>query len=145
MYQGNELLQTSPHRKSYAQMAASASPQVRKENTWTEVTISSRKKANTTPKFEPEKRKIIFRREDLSPQKSEADLMLVLNETLHRAGIPTYIRFSRVGYSQSGAISGLLTEKSSAEQLVNNHSNILIRALKAVNPGIIRIEALECW
>ncbi len=145
MYQENELLQTSPHRKSYAQMATSASPKVRKENTWTEVTNSSRKKANITSKFEPKKRKIIFRREDLSPQKSEVDLMLALNEALQRAGIPTYTRFSRVGYSQFGVISELLTKKSSAEQLVNNHSNILIRAAKAVDPGVIGVEALERW
>ena len=137
-------LPTSPPRKSYAQMAASGSPKVTTENAWTEVTGSSRKqKANTPPKVEPEKRRIIFRREALSSQKSEADLMLALNEALQKAGIPTYIRFSRVGYLQSGVISALLTEKSSADQLVCNHSNILIRAAKAVDPGVIGVEALE--
>ncbi len=138
----------NPPRKSYAQMAASGSPKIATEKAWTEVTGSSqRRKAKmpNTPKVEPDKRRIIFRREALSPQKSEADLMLALNESLQKAGIPAYTRFSRVGYSQSGAISALLTEKSSAEQLVNNHSNILIRAAKAVDAGVIGVEALERW
>ncbi len=127
-------------------MAAAGFPKVTRENAWTEITGSSRKqKANTPPKVEPEKRRIIFRRKALSFQKSEADLMLALNEALQKAGIPTHIRFSRVGYSQSGAISALLTEKSSTEQLVCNHSNMLIRTAKAVDPGVIGVEALVRW
>ena len=139
---------TDPPRKSYAQMAASSSPKITTEKAWTEVTGSSRRRKATTPstpKFEPEKRKVIFRREVLSPQKSEADLMLALNKSLQKAGIPTYTRFSKVGYSQSGAISALLTEKSSAEQLVSNHLNIFIRATKTVDAGVIGVEVLERW
>ena len=48
-------------------------------------------------------------------------------------------------YLQSGAISTLFTEKSSAEQLVGNHSIILIRAAKTVDAGVIGVEALERW
>ncbi len=69
--------------------------------------------------------------------------MLVLNESLQKAGIPVYTRFSRVGYSQSGAISALLMEKSNAENLVKDHSNMLIRAAKSVDEKVIGIETLE--
>ena len=87
---------TSPLRKSYAQMAASVSPKVTTENAWMEATGSSRKqKANTPQKVEPEKRRVIFRRATTSPEKPEADLMLVLNEALQRVNLPAYIRFSR--------------------------------------------------
>lgn len=96
-------------------------------------------------KVEPEKRKVIFRREVLSPRKSEADLMLSFNESPQKAGVPAYTQYSRVGYSQSRAISALLTEKSSAGQLISNHSNILIRAAKAIDEGVIGVEALERW
>lgn len=88
---------------------------------------------------------MIFRRESTSARKSEADLMLILNESLQKAGIPTYNRFSRVGYSQSGAISALLTEKSNAENLVRDHSNMLIRAAESVDEKVTSIEALERW
>ena len=138
----------NPPHKSYAQIAASGSPKIAIEKAWTKVTSSSYRQKATTPnipKVEPEKRRIIFCREALSPQKSEADLMLALNKSLQKAGIPAYTRFSRVGYSQSGAISTLLTEKSSVEQLVKNHSNIIIRTAKAVDAGVIGVEALERW
>ena len=139
---------TGPSRKSYAQIVASSSARSATENAWTEVTGGNRKRKSTTPnlpKLEPEKRRVIFRRESASSQKSEADLILVLNESLQKAGIPAYIRFSRVRYSQPGAISALLTEKSSAEDLVKDHSNMLIRAAKSVDKKVIGIEALERW
>lgn len=53
-----------PTRKSYTQMAASGSPKITTEKAWTEVTGSSRRRKATTsstPKVEPEKRRVIFR------------------------------------------------------------------------------------
>ncbi len=96
-----------------------------------------------TPKVELAKRKIIFCREALLPQKSEADLMLALNKLLQKAKIPAYTRFSIVRYLQSGTIFALLIKKSHTEQLINNHSNILIRTAKVVDMGVIRVEFLE--
>lgn len=71
--------------------------------------------------------------------------MLVLNESLQRVGIPAYVRFSKVGHYQSGAISGLLTEKSNAEDLIRDHSATLIQAAKLVDYGVIGVEALKRW
>ena len=133
---------------SYAQVAASNVTQSTSNSSWTEVTSSYRKrkgKAASPPKVEPEKRRLIFRKQANSPQKSEADLMLVLNESLQRAGVPAYVRFGRVGYSQSGVISGLLTERSNAEDLIKQHSNMFIRSAKSVDEGVIGVEALERW
>lgn len=71
--------------------------------------------------------------------------MLVLNESLQKTGVPAYTRFLRVGYAQSGAISALFTEKSSAEDLVKEHSNVLIRAAMSTYESIIGVKALERW
>lgn len=46
---------------------------------------------------------------------------------------------------QFGAISALLTKKSSVEQLDCNHSNILMRDAKLVDSDVIGIEASERW
>ena len=73
----------NPPYKSYAQIAASGSPKIATKKAWTKVIGNSYRRKATTPnmsKVEPEKQRIIFRREALSPQKSEADLMLALNE-----------------------------------------------------------------
>lgn len=55
------------------------------------------------------------------------------------------LRFCRVGYAQSGAISAFLKEKASAEDLVKEHSNVLIRAAKSIDEAVIGVEALERW
>ena len=44
-----------------------------------------------------------------------------------------------------GAISGLLTEKSNAEDLLRDHATTLIRAAKLVDKRVIGFEALERW
>ena len=61
---------TNPSQKSYAQIAASSSAKNAMDNSWTEVTNSSRKKkgnSSNPPKLELEKRRVIFRREPVSP------------------------------------------------------------------------------
>ena len=50
-----------------------------------------------------------------------------------------------MGYSQLGAISGLFTERSNVEDLIKQHSNMLIQAAKLINKRVIGIEALEKW
>ena len=91
---------TGPIRKSYAQIATSSSTKSAIENAWTEVTGGNQKQKSTIPnlpKMEPERRRVIFRQEPTSLEKSKADLMFILNESLQKAGIPAYTQFSRVG------------------------------------------------
>lgn len=66
-------------------------------------------------------RRILFPRNP-GQEKSEADLILALNEALQQVGEETYIRFTRVRYAPSGAISALLTEKADAGELIPRRS-----------------------
>ena len=70
--------------------------------------------------------------------------MLVLSKALQKAGESAFIRFSRVSYSQSGAISALLTEKADAVELLKTRKNTLIRAAKMIDTAVIGAEALQC-
>ena len=79
------------------------------------------------------------------PQKSESNLILLLNNSLQKTGLPAYMRLMRVSYSQSGAISGLLIERYNVEDLIKQHSNMLIRAPKLIDEGVIGVEMLEKW
>ncbi len=90
-------------------------------------------------------KKILFPRETSAHRMSEADLMLVLNEVLQKAGEGLHTRFCRVRYSPSGAISALLTEKANAGVIISRLSNVLIRAAKSVNPAVVGVEVLEHW
>lgn len=120
---------------------------------WTKVSYKKRK-IGITPKAKielrgrkrgPKKRKVIFWRESGALQKSEEDLILVLNKSLQKTGASIYIKFCQVGYAQSGAILVLFKEKASAEDLVKEHFNILIKAVKSIDKAIIKMEVLEHW
>lgn len=90
-------------------------------------------------------RRILFPREEGQSKMFEEDIMLAFNEALQKAGEPTSIRFSRVSYLQSRAISALLTEKGDAIELLKTRTNVLIRAAKTVDGAVIGAEALEHW
>ena len=78
-------------------------------------------------------------------QKSEADLILTLNKLLQKARVLAYIRFSKMRYLQSRAISALLTKKSNAEKLINSYLNILIKAAKSIDKRVVGVEVFEHW
>lgn len=77
-------------------------------------------------KQEPDKRQILFPRTEAQPKRSEEDIMLTLNKALQKVGELASIRFSGVGYSQSGVISTLSTKKTDATELLKSRINILI-------------------
>ena len=115
-------------KRNYASVAASKPAQA-PEHPWTQVVYKNRKQQVTKPnvkKLEPTQRRILFPREEAQPKRSEEDIMLALNEALQKAGEPVSVRFGRVGYSPSGAISALLTEKSDAVELLKTRNNVLI-------------------
>lgn len=94
---------------------------------------------------EPGGRRILFPKQEAKPKKSEEDIILALNEALQKAGESASIRISRIGYSQSGAISALLTEKADTRELLKKHKNILIRAVQTIDVAVVGAEALEHW
>lgn len=75
----------------------------------------------------------------------EADLILVLNEALARAGKGVDIQFSQVKYLLSGEVSALLTKKANARLLISQLSNVFIWASKTVDAAMIEVEILEYW
>lgn len=144
-----QLSSTNTPRRNYASVAASQPAQT-PENPWTQVVYKSRKtnaqkSAKPTAKIEHQGRRILFPREVTENQKSEADLMLVLNEALQKAGEGPDARFSRVRYAPSGAVSALLTEKANAGLLIPRLSNVLIREAKTIDSAIVGAEVLEHW
>lgn len=135
-------------KQSYATVAA-AQPTETPSQAWTKVTYNNRKngvqKSPTLVKAEHYGRRILFPRKNGSHLKSEADLMLALNEALQKAGVESKVRFCRVRYAPSGLISALLTEKANANMLLPQRSNLLIRAAKTVDDAVIGVEVLEQW
>ena len=131
---------------SYAAIVASKPAQAASQP-WIKVSYKNRKNGSKKPVAQSEQRghRILFPRKDGSQFKSEADIMLALNEALQKAGVESKTRFIRVKYAPSGSISAFLTEKSDATMLLPQRSNMLIRAAKAIDDVVIGIEILEHW
>ena len=106
-------------KRNYASVAASKPAQA-PEHPWTQVVYKSRKQPATKPnvKVEDQGRRILFPRV-LGQQKSEADLMLALNEVLQKAGKRLDTCFIRVKYTPLEAILALLTEQANARLLIS--------------------------
>ncbi len=83
------------------------------------------------------------KKKKVQPKKSKEDIILALNEALQKSREPATVQFNKVGYSKSGAILALLTEKADAKELLETRRNILIRVSKAVDAVVIGAEALE--
>ena len=62
---------------------------------------------------------------------------------LQKTEILVYVRFNKVCYSQSDAISGLPIERFNMEDLIKNYLNILIWTIKSMNKKVIGVEAFE--
>ena len=95
--------------------------------------------------MEQQGKRILFPQEISGQQKSEADLILALNKALQKLGEEPYIRFCRVNYAPSDAISAPLTKKMDAGLLIPWRANLLIQAAKSVNVAVVGIEVLENW
>lgn len=122
--------------RSYATVAA-AKPAQNPERPWTKVSYGNQRQDTAKPPPTTTKqrgRRILFPRKIEGQQKSEADLMLVLNEALQKAGIDPKVRFCRIRYA-------LLTEKADAAMLLPQGSNLLIRAAKSVDDAVVGVEA----
>ena len=64
---------------------------------------------------------------------------------LKEAKAPVHIRAERVSYSASGSISVLLKLKAYTGMLFPLYKNNLIKAVKAVDPAVVGVEAIEQW
>lgn len=133
-------------QRSYATVAA-AKPVKAPSQPWIKVSYENRRNGSKKPSAQLEKRgcRILFPRKDRGQFKSEADIILALNEALQKAGIKPKIRFTRVKYAPSGSISALLTEKADATMLLPQQSNMLIRAAKTIDDAVIGVKVLEQW
>lgn len=74
---------------------------------------------------------------------SKANLILVLNKTLQKAGEKVDIRFSQVKYALLGAVFVLLTKKVNARLLISRLLNAFIWAAKIVDIAVVGVEVLE--
>ena len=95
---------------------------------------------------EPSQRRIILQRQKNADKKTNLpNLLLALNKAMKEWGLPDHIRLIKLGYSETGALSGILTDKATATMLIPHYSDALIKVAIQHDTNIIGISQAEEW
>jgi hypothetical protein len=91
-------------------------------------------------------RKVIFPRDGCTPHPlgNEMDIPSEVNRALKKAGVPNHIRLDRLRRNEKGVLTGLVGDRTNAEQFLKYGELILMAARKA-DPGVIAVESNETW
>ena len=89
--------------------------------------------------------RIIFQRvQKASVSRADrADLILAMNKVLTAQGLLLFVWVLNAGYSMAGAVSALLREGAVSTMLVPKYSDVLLTAVRAVDPEITAVETSE--
>ena len=122
----------------------------KKGNGFTEVKRQQQKKEELRPvppgQNSMEKRRVTFKRDHGLPltQKKDLDISSEVNRALFEAKVPHFVRIQGVTKNTRGCLSTITTPGATAEMLIR-YREIVIRAARKVDAGILDIEMNELW
>jgi len=93
-----------------------------------------------------EKRRVTFKRDNGLPlsQKKDLDISSEVNRALFEAKVPHFVRIQGVTKNTRGCLSTITTPAATAEMLIR-YREIVIKAARKVDAGIVDIESNELW
>jgi len=93
-----------------------------------------------------EKRRVTFKRDNGLPlsQKKDLDILSEVNRALFEAKVPYFVRIQGVTKNTRGCLSTITTPGATAEMLIR-YREIVIKAARKVDAGIVDIETNELW
>ena len=93
-----------------------------------------------------EKRRVTFKRDNGLPlsQKKDLDISSEVNRVLFEAKVPYFVRIQGVTKNTRGCLSTITTPGATAEMLIR-YREIVIKAARKVDTGIVDIETNELW
>jgi len=93
-----------------------------------------------------EKRRVTFKRDNSLPlsQKKDLDISSEVNRALFEAKVPYFVRIQGVTKNTQGCLSTITTPAATAEMLIR-YREIVIKAARKVDAGIVEIEINEIW
>jgi hypothetical protein len=91
-------------------------------------------------------RKVIFPRDGCTPHPpgNEMDIHSEVNRALKKAGVPDHIRLDKLRRNEKGVLTGLVGDRTNAEQFLQ-YNNIILLAARKADPGVIAVESNETW
>jgi len=93
-----------------------------------------------------EKRRVTFKRDNGLPlsQKKDLDISSEVNRALFEAKVPHFVRIQGVTKNTRGCLWTITTPAATAEMLIR-YREIVIKAARKVDAGIVDIETVELW
>jgi len=93
-----------------------------------------------------EKRRVTFKRDNGLPlaQKKDLDISSEVNRALFESKVPHFVRIQGVTKNTRGCLSTITTPAATAEMLIR-YREIVIKAVRKVDAGIVDIESNELW
>lgn len=110
------------------------------ENGWTKVVNGKRK-----PKKHPHgQRRVLLFRNVRSHSCDPRDTMFEVNKTLAHARAHVTIRLIKMGYTDKGNLTGVLSENACANELLN-YAPVVMGAVRKLDPEVAYMEKTEKW
>jgi len=122
----------------------------KKGDGFTEVRRSQQKREEMKPvppgQNSMEKRRVTLKRDNGLPlsQKKDLDISSEVNRALFEAKVPHFVRIQGVTKNTRGCLSTITTPGATAEMLIK-YREIVIKAARKVDAGIVDIETNELW
>jgi len=138
-----------PEQRQQQQQQLSGHQQKMKGEGFTEVK-RQQKKEKVKPVFpgqnSMEKRRVTFKRDNGLPlsQKKDLDISSEVNRALFDAKVPHFVCIQGVTKNTLGCLSTITTRGAKAEMLIR-YREIVIKAARKVDAGIVDIETNELW
>jgi len=132
------------------QQQQSGQQQKKKGDGFVEVKRREQKKDDMKPvppgQNSMEKRRVTFKRDNGLPlsQKKDLDISSEVNRALFEAKVPYFVRIQGVTKNTRGCLSTITTPAATAEMLIR-YREIVIKAARKVDAGIVDIETNELW
>ena len=109
-------------------------------NGWTTVT-NGKKKVKKHPR---DQRRVLFIRNVQTHNCDPRDIMFEANKALAHARAHVTIRLTKMGYTDKGNLTGVLSENASADELLN-YAAVVMAAVKKLDPEVAYMEKTEKW
>jgi hypothetical protein len=107
---------------------------------WATVT-NGKKKVKKHPR---DQRRVLFVRNVRSHSCDPRDIMFEANKALAHARAHVTVRLTKMGYTDKGNLTGVMSENASADELLN-YASVVMAVVKKLDPEVAYMEKTEKW
>jgi hypothetical protein len=103
--------------------------------------VNGKKRLKKHPR---DQRRVLFVRNVRSHDCDARDIMFEVNKALAHARAHVMVRSTKMGYTEKGNLTDVMSENASAEELLN-YAPTVMAAVKKLDPNVAHMEKTEKW